>query len=620
MSELSGTTENKFSQKQKLAAIEAMVLSLVTGAKSVLLYKPGHVMITQVAERTHKNLLAAVGMEPTLTLDLKAKQILYGETALTETKETVIFASALHNLGIGQILITSRVTIDGIIDIFKVLNLKTDEKTTLSDLQKALQATRIDGMQLVFILSFVVTGEEDIKSQTPGVLSEEQIQAYLSATNLTDYLYLLFKQNEPLVGKEVDVINELFDGVLNRDIPMEKFETEMLWTFYDPRIKARFEELAKDLRRPPVSSVGGKAKPRWERVPLLNHLAFLLESDKTFINNHKTHEKPEATRQALELSRRVIESPAGPQQPKYGAMAYLRLLSELVYESDLPAILREFDYWLILLAGEKAATLPQFQAQVREKIVNPTLAAAYVLHLAKLEKDGPDWKKLEAFALFLGEGIIPLLLEELRGVQDKDHRAKLCALMVVISPKLALKPLQDALADIDWFLVVNVAAILRDIGAPESFPLMIPLISHRHQKVRETIFRILARFGSPEAADGMADFIVKTDNMDEAKLAVTTLSQIQAPDIDKRLVAIHKKLSSDNMTALASYEVRVQILSVLGRVQVSPPTLEYLESMTQRSWHEMFTELFGAVNRMRLAARTSLEQARKEIKTHGAKS
>ncbi|MEK7742776.1 MAG: hypothetical protein AAB578_00165, partial [Elusimicrobiota bacterium] len=129
----------------------------------------------------------------------------------------------------------------GFLELFRVLLLKPDEKNTLTDLQKAVQGTRIDGLQMMFILSFVVTGEEEHK-QMPGQLSEDQIAAFAAARDLPDFLALLQHQNEKLSGKEAEKVADLLDSLRYRDLTLEKFAEEFPWASYDPRLQARFAE------------------------------------------------------------------------------------------------------------------------------------------------------------------------------------------------------------------------------------------------------------------------------------------------------------------------------------------------------------------------------------------
>ena len=99
-----------------------------------------------------------------------------------------MFGSTLHTLGIGQILFTNRVAKEGIYEFLKILTIKPDEQNSLTSIQQAIQKTRIDGMQLSFVLSFVATGETEESSQSPGQLTEEQITAFINAETMPDFL------------------------------------------------------------------------------------------------------------------------------------------------------------------------------------------------------------------------------------------------------------------------------------------------------------------------------------------------------------------------------------------------------------------------------------------------
>ncbi|MBI4425234.1 MAG: hypothetical protein HY554_16005, partial [Elusimicrobia bacterium] len=227
--------------RAKQVAIEQLVTGIVTGSKTVCLYRTGHPIIMQICERCVNLLKNALGQETTLTLDIKAKRLLVNDVELPETNDVNAFASTLHTLGVGQLLFTNRLAKEGVNDFFKMLVAKADEKTSLTDIQKAVQQVRIDGMQLTFVLSFVVTGEQAPTDQAPGHLTEEQVLAFLAARTLPDFLFLLLKQNEPLSGKAAENVTALLDSALNRELSVERFADGMPWASYDPRIKARFD-------------------------------------------------------------------------------------------------------------------------------------------------------------------------------------------------------------------------------------------------------------------------------------------------------------------------------------------------------------------------------------------
>ena len=183
-------------QRLSLSAIATFVGSLMPSARMMALYKPDHPLVLQIAERSRNVLLKTLGQETTLVVDVKGKTVSYGEQALADSKDIAQFGSTLHTLGIGQVLFTNRLAKEGMRDLLRILVLKPDDAHPLTAIQQELQKTKIDGLQMTFILSFVATGENEEAAQIPGQLTEEQVSAFIRAETLPDFLILLLRQAE----------------------------------------------------------------------------------------------------------------------------------------------------------------------------------------------------------------------------------------------------------------------------------------------------------------------------------------------------------------------------------------------------------------------------------------
>lgn len=568
--------------RERLAAASVLVRGLVTGARTVLLYKDGHPMKPQIAERVAALVPAAIGQDTNLTLDIKAKQVLLGEAPVPDTKETTAFAAALHQLGVGQVLITDRLTPEGLLEFFKVLNAKPEGTTTLSDVQKAVQQVRIDGLQMSFILSFVVTGEEEAE-QTPGQLSEEQVQAFIAARNLPDFLYLLFKQNEPLHGKQADSVSELLEGVLFREVAVERLEAELPWSLYDPRIRVRWDELARERQ-------GGR------REALISRLSLSAEAEVRALDYRLAHEHDAAMTHSLESVHAFMQAPPAPPMVKFASLAYVRLLGELAARGDLPALLKESGTWDALAGGPMAPAFEDLLSRARETTLTPALASGLVRRLGEGDQELPT---LEAFSLRLGDGLVPLLLEELRNVSDKNHRQRLLRLLASLGRALGTQRLVLALDDEDWLLVASVIQVLGDVDGPAHAKSVQPLLKHKHRKVREAAVVFLSKTGGPEAADGLAACICATREPEEVRHAITRLSMLAAPGVDRRLVEAFPRLSD--------YSCQVALVTALGRVATAS-SIPFLTGLARRNWYEVLT---GRNKELRHAARRALEDLRK---------
>ncbi|MFH1726415.1 MAG: HEAT repeat domain-containing protein [Elusimicrobiota bacterium] len=597
-------TGDKAELKRRQDAVGVFVGSLVKGSRTISLYHAGHSVIPQVVGRVNQLLRAAIGEEPNLMLEVKAKSVLFEEGPLNETPEVVSLAASLHTLGIGQVLFTNRLTDEGMTQFMGILVWKPDEKRTLTDLQKAIQELRIDGMQLVSIMSFVVTGEQDEAQQEPGKLSEEQITAFTSAKTLPDFLHLLAKQNEPLTSKDAESISTLLDQVLYHDISLEQFLGSMPWSFYDPRIRACWDRFQRDL--------GGRKK--WDRHALASQLTTFDANDLAALQERQSHEAKAAFRYALSEVHAILAKPAGDKQPKFALYAYARLLADLGRTGNLPPLLKEYEMWHRLASDPKwGSYLAILKTYVQDKVPTPALAQSMAAHLGAVEPGSEALQELHDFVLTVGRKIVPLLLDEIRRAADKQLRKKLSSLLAAVSRPFGPKALIDALGDEDYFLVVEVIGILDEMHYGEIVKHVAPLLRHQHPKVRGAAVRAAGRAGGPDAVEALASFIASGRYPEEAKLAVTALSLIGEPDVDARLI--------DSYHQNQEHQIRLAVVTALGRLP-SALTRDFLEGVARRTWREWLNVwrewIPGAKKSLRLAALASLNQIEEESPSHGA--
>lgn len=587
--------------RAKQIAVEQFVTGMVTGSKTIGLYREGHSIITQICERAIALLQQALGQDTTLTLEVKAKQLLVNDAELPETADTAVLAGTLHTLGVGQVLFTNRLAREGMLEFFKILIWKADEKMSLTDIQKAVQQIRIDGMQLTFVLSFIVTGEQAQADQPPGQLTEEQILAFLQAKTVSDHLFLLLKQNEPLIGKEAEDVTGLLDGVLNRELSVEKFAEQMPWASYDPRIKARFDEfVGRPAWTPRPKGAGaraGKPKDPWDAARSITAYGVYTEADLAILHDHTVHEKSAGVASSLQRVHALLENPHGERQPKFAVQAYTRFLIEMSRDGDLPGLLREYEF-VKALAGkpELAEPVKALEAALQERLASAPFAARLVERLGEISQDSEEFGKLTALLLFVGGEVLPLLLEEIRRLADKHTRAKLAALITTICLQWGAKTLVEALKDEDYFLVSQVVLILGNLGSGDFVKPIVPLLRHKHERVREASRRVLAKLGGDEARDALAAFMIATEETEEAKQTATALSLMRQAGVDAKLIEGYM-LSND-------YDVKVHLASAMARVP-SPAVEELLAQATKRTLWERIT---GRNKELALAATKSLEE------------
>ncbi len=576
--------------KRRLAALGTLIGTLVKSSKTVTLYKDGHSMIGQIIGRVMQILKNAMGREHHLTFEINAKQILFDENELPETPESVALASALHTLGIGEVLFTDRLKNEGMLEFLRILVLKADGDNPLDHLQKRIQQVKIDGLTIKSIISFVETDE--VSTQKPGELTEEQITAFLKTDSLPDFLHLLFKQNEPLTSKEGQALTGTFDDLFSRGTTLKEFEKEMPWPDYDPRIRKRYDEL--------LGAVRGRKK--WDARGLGSDLSLMHPEEAEWIGKQDNHSVEKAFGWTLGLTHSIMEKPAGPKLPKFALLAYLRLLADLARWGKLESLLNECDRWRGMASSSTWA--PHFgllKKHVLEKLPTAKIAEAARAAVVKVEEGDKSLERLHDFVLTLGRKSVPLLLEELRNLEEKGSRQRLAAFLSGICRRLGGEDLVSSLKDEDYFFVVLVIGILSDV-APKDLPRHLRgALKYEHGKVRQAAIQALRRFGGADSAKALSAFITMTKHVSEARLAVTALSLINESSVPDKLVAAYG--------VLEDYQARVAIVTALGRFP-SRKTREFLAPAAKRGFVEWLT---GRNAELRRAARESLVQVDKEL-------
>lgn len=601
-----GAPEYSPDVNRRKTEVGAFLASLMTSARSASLYKPGHPMIAQVAERLRLLLVKTLGQQPSLVLDVKAKSVLVDEAELPETPETTGFAVALHTLGVGQVALTERVTSQGLVEFFGILTAKPDDAASLTDLQKAVQNVRIDGLQMVFILDFVVTGEQEEKNRPPGALTAEQVEAFCRARTLPDLLWLLLKQNEELTGKEAEAVTQLLDGAAYRDLPLERVAAELPWSLYDPRIRARFDELRGQLAWAPKRewregrALAVRPRARWNAAGLRSWCTLVEEAELSALKSQPVAEKRAALLDALARLRALLDAPEWERHRKFVVFAYLRALAELARDGDVQTVLAELPRWKAVSAKGSPALSQLLRDGVRAKVMGPATAERFAGALLKAPKDGAEAAGLAELALYFGNGFVPLLLEQLRGLQDKEDRQRLCELLVALGRSLGDKELAAALADEDWLLVTHVVAVLSELDARGRVADVAALMRRGHKRIRDSATKFLVKYGGSEAVTAIGDFLAVAEDEDEVTRTVIAFSRLADPGVDAKLIEAYRKSPL--------YETRVAVCRALSRFP-SAASIALLKEAATRTWYEIVS---GLNRELHGAARESLELLRKE--------
>ncbi|OGS53037.1 MAG: hypothetical protein A3J79_00180 [Elusimicrobia bacterium RIFOXYB2_FULL_62_6] len=479
-----------------------------------------------------------------------------------------------------------------------MLMLKPDENRSLSVIQKDLQKLKIPGLQMAFVTSLLDTGDTDVAEQPPGQLSEEQVLAFTRAETPQDFLLLLFRQNEPLIGKAAESVTIALDDVLNRETSLEQFQASMLWASYDPRIRACWDSFMERQKWEVKDRKKGPLK-HWDGKTVVSQAGLFRDADLETLKVRATTEKPEALRLALETIHAVLQRSAGQVLGKLALLAYGRVLAELGEDGDIKSLFSEFKFW------QEPKPLSETVLKImQEKVISPVLATNIIAYLNAQEENTPGFKDIENFMAALGPKSIPFYLEELKMLADVRNRRKLCLILTSVCKRLLnVQPLIPALSDPDWFLVRNVVMILGDVNYPGTVRMIAPSLNHDHQRVREETIRSLGKLGNEQAAAELAAFVAACGKPEETFQAIPALSFLPLPGIDEKLIQAHN--------GIEDYDTRIAIITALSRV-VTPVSLEFLKALAKKSFMELIT---GRNKVLRNTARESFEKVKGALKT-----
>ncbi|MEK9145536.1 MAG: HEAT repeat domain-containing protein, partial [Elusimicrobiota bacterium] len=345
----------------------------------------------------------------------------------------------------------------------------------------------------------------------------------------------------------------------------------------------------------------------WTLPDLAAWTLLFAEGDLASMQDHRGLDGEEALRHSLAKAHALLDNPAVSAQLKHTVTAYARLIGELGRAGDVAKLLVEHARWKAMSADKRLSggLFENFHTRVKDAASNASVASQLVAFLAKAESSALE--ALDEFIRFIGPAMVPLLIDQMRELADKEKRHKLRSVLASVCLRTGSKPLLDRLSEEDWFVVSNVVAILGEMARPDDLAKLPPLLKHGHRKVREAAVRVLVKSGGSEALEGLASFVETASDEEgseaEALTALIALSQARHPGLDKRLMVSFGRTQD--------YGIQVGIASALGRIAESPEVIPFLVEKARRSWYEILT---GAHQELHEAAMQSLERLRKDGK------
>lgn len=286
---------------------------------------------------------------------------------------------------------------------------------------------------------------------------------------------------------------------------------------------------------------------------------------------------------------------------------YLALLEAYARRGDVEVLLRECSVWRGW-SGHPAlgARFQEVQGRLQQALVQPDLARRLGVYLrGRRVDDIAEFRDFLSFVLFLGPGMVPVLLEELRGVSDRTLRHKLAYLLASLCRLLGTAVVRAALRDPDPRHAEAALGILQEAGGSESFDDIRALTTHADKRLRLAALRAMCRMGGPGAAAAISEFITSGPDAGELGQAIAFLAAMEAPGLERALIAAYAR-APDNA-------IRVAVARALARFP-SAESVRFLGEISRRSWYEILT---GGKRELRLAALQSLAAIRRRQARRG---
>jgi len=584
------------------ADVGTLISALITGARTSLLFPAGHATLRTIAEKTMATLRNALGEQTSISLEIKPATVVVAGTELAPGPEITTFAAAFHSLGVGQILITDHLTPDGVSAFFKIMSAKPTEQVSLTDLQRQAKATVIDGLQMTFILEFVVAQKEGSAKTSAGLLSDEQVAALLHTQTLPDFLYLLLCRHETLPGKQAESITDLLEQVLYRQMSADEFQDEMPWADYDPRCKEHWTTLRACGQWRSKRAISGQPRARWDKQSLASWLGVLETAELSQLHPRQTLSKPEAVNQSLQRVLALLQGPLEENDLAVAVDAYARLLGELAQERDIERLIDEPDRWDRWAADARMKPLiERLRSRLCVRFQVPRLAESMVDYFLARSADITCIQTCARFISFVDKTLVPLLFDRLGHLHDDQQRQKVRKLLALAGRDIDPAPFVLALSSRNSNLVAAAINILTDLDAGANEHHVMPLLNHSQREVREAAMQSLIRAKTATATTALARHIAGLKDADEAGKAVIAASRSAMPGLDERLIEAFP------MTRL--YATQVAIATALGRM-ATRKSLSFVEKIARFNWHEFWA---GTNKELRHAARESLKQLRREL-------
>ena len=560
--------------------LELLLRKLSTGARTLSLYAEGHSAIPQVVDRTFEVFRSTLAEIPELAVEIRARTLVLDDVEVAASDEIEFLASSLHQLGVGRLVLTRQVDRDGLQELLRLVVAKPGPTQTLPELQKVVQETEIEGLELTSVLDFMVKAEEE--RSRPEDLTEEQVEGIAEASSIPD-LVLLLRARAETFGAEDRSIAELLDRLADREVDRDGFASALPWNRFDDRIRARWDAL--------VAGLEGADEDGVDRLALAD------EADLRWARETVPLDPETAAAATLGRAHALLANPStGLEHLEESLDAYACLVAEVAKAGDLGRLLEEVPLWTRMAGDDRwEAAWTVLEIELQERVPSEALAAGIVGQLGSIQAGFEEFRILEDLVTCLGQPMVSLLLPDLRKLAERSSGPKLAKLLAAATGKLGSGVLAGELAGEAPDRTAAALAVIAEQGLPESARLVTPHLRSPHREVRAAAFRGLRRMATDPAADALVSYIRQGKKADVEE-AIDALARMKKAGVETKLIGAFEKIEDA--------DTRIAIVSGLARIPTQE-TRDFLESLGKKG------ALLGRNKALRLAAHKSLDQIKR---------
>jgi len=196
----------------------------------------------------------------------------------------------------------------------------------------------------------------------------------------------------------------------------------------------------------------------------------------------------------------------------------------------------------------------------------------------RCDKNSPEYQSVVGYLNALGNPGYRMLVDRLRNESVRSRRMAARTLVVSIGDP-CIELLAGNIANEQWYVIRNVAAILGDMRSSTGTLYLSQALKHADRRVRHEAVNSLGKIGSGQAARTLAT-VLSRDDIETAQAAVRWLGMLGSVDAVSDLVRLMDSLGNSS----AERQLKLSIVDALTQIG-SPLALASLERVERaRKW------------------------------------